>query len=172
MDADKLSNEIDVVEEQVFKLDIITSFEYRGWALYKCEYTCSIENVENIKDIVSSGRAKDDIEYDVPYVLLPLVDNDADWQIIHKLTNEILLEGRGPYFIDLLEGEDEKGKWIETVGIYLIDSIVINPPFIHLVIDRRMSFTKTSDRKLGDGIELHITELYKIRKQLMVAIRG
>ncbi len=172
MDVDRITDDIDVVEEEVFKLDIISSFEYRGWALYKCEYTCSIDNIENIKDIVSNGRAKNDIEYDVPYVLLPLIDNDADWELIHKLVNNMLFDNRGPYFIDMVEGSDENGKWVEVVGVYLIDSVIIKPPFINLVIDKRMSHIRVPNKEIGDSIELYMTELHRIRKQLMMAIRG
>jgi len=169
---EQLENKINETEEEVFKLDIITSFESRGWGLYECiDDETTFSTLSDVKEIVSLGRAKNNIEYNVHYVLLPLTENDADWRYVRKLIFELRDQGRGPYFIEIEEGSDENGRWVKPVGAFLVDSIVIKPPYINLVIDSRLSNVSDGFSVSGNNIELHLTELYKIRKQLMMSLR-
>jgi len=128
------------------------------------------ENLSQIHDVVSHGRAKDCVEYGTSYILLPLNDNDADWTIIRQLIFKLRDAGRGPYFIDLIEGEDENGKWVEPNGVFLVDSVIVEPPFIMLVIDKRLSNIRHG--QINDSaVEIHFSDLYKIRKQMMLSLR-
>lgn len=160
------------VEEEVFQLDIITSFESRGWALYEClNGETTFDSTYDIKEIVVLGRAKNKINYDVPYILLPLSKNDADWMSVRSLIFELRDKGRGPYYVEVEEGYEDNEKWIKPVGAFLIDSIIVSPPFINLVIDSRLSNVSDGFQLKGNTIELHLAELNKIRKQLMLALR-
>ena len=165
-----ISDKIDEVEEELFTHELIKSFESRGWGLYKSDEVDNFDNLEQIHDIVLQGRAKNSIEYGSRYILLPLNDNDADWSVIRQLIFKLRDDGRGPYFIDIVESEDENGKWVEPSGVFLIDSVIIKPPLIMLVIDKRLSIIK--NKQINDGfIEIHFSDIHKIRKQLMLSLR-
>ena len=167
-----VNSALDSVEEEVFKMDIITSFEYRGWGLYEClDGDTSFDSLADIKNIVTLGRAKTSLKYDVHYILLPLSENDADWSIVRNLIFTLREQGRGPYFVEIEEGYDGNDKWVRPVGSFLIDSIVIEPPILHLIIDRRLSNVQDGFKAVGDDIEIHFADLYKIRKQLMMSLR-
>ena len=168
----QLDAKITEVEEEVFQLDIITSFEHRGWGLYECsDSDTTFESLKDIKEVVTLGRAKNKLKYGVHYILLPLTENDADWKYVRDLLFELRSQGRGPYFVEIEEGYEGNEKWVKPVGVFLVDSVVIDPPFLELIIDRRLSHVSDGFKAAGDNIELHLGELHKIRKQMMLALR-
>jgi len=161
-------DDINTLEEIVFQIDIIKSFEERGWALYECPGALLAKH--DLKCIVELGRETQALKYNIKYILLPLNQADSDWKIIESLSRKVIQAGRGPYFVEFETIDDQ----IYPIGRFLIDSVELNPPFLLLHIDRRMSNVRYPDRYDVDDnvIELHLSELWKIRKQLMMALRN
>ena len=165
-----IEQEIDKLEETVFQLDIISSFEFRGWGLYRCEDS-NINEMSEIADIISNGREKHRLEYGERYILLPLSSNDSDIETVLSLVEDVLHYSRGPFFIEFTTGYDDGEKWIEPVGAFFVDSIILEPPNLILVIEPNLSRTAIPDFYNKDAIEISLTELDKIRSQLMMSLR-
>ena len=158
---------IDEIEEMVWQMDIIRSFEERGWGLYEC--AAPISDVQTLQLIVELGREKKSLSYGVRYILLPLAEQDSNWDIIHALTKEVLAQNRGAYFVEFQT--NAKGETWPTARM-LVDSISLEPPFLLLHIDKRFSNAENPELyKDLDTVEIHLSELWKIRKQLMLALR-
>jgi len=172
--VDHFEEKVLELEERVFHLDIIESFAARGWGLYEIgpiHNKLLIESYFSLKPFVEMGREKEKLEYDKRYVLLPLNKDDTNWKLIQDMIFMLIGQGRGPYFVEFREGIDENGKYVEPIGRFLIDSIYLEPPELVLIIDPRMSNTR-DPRLLGNTeIRLHFSELWKIRKCLMMALR-
>jgi hypothetical protein len=122
------------------------------------------------------GRAKDRLKHDIKYLVLPLNEQDANWPVVRDLMFMILSQGRGPYFVDLdkHEEEEEDDIWVEPVGVYLVDSVILEPPFLRLIIDPNMSRIK--DPRRIDGlrnceIPIHVSCVHIMRDQMMQALR-
>lgn len=172
--VDDFENQILQLEEKVFDIDIIESFAHRGWALYEIgpiQQTNTFDSYLSLQPFVEMGREKEHIQIGSRYVLLPLNIEDTNWELIRDLSFMLLSQGRGPFFIEFREGIDENGKWIEPVGRFLIDSIYLDPPELVLIIDPRLSNTRNPSIIGKTEIRLHLSELWKIRKCLMMAIR-
>lgn len=170
LEPEVIEEELSVLEEKVFQLDIITSFEFRGWGLYKCDVE-HVDNLEELKTIISMGREKNKLEYGTRYIPLPLSENDSSYESVKKLIDEMIFMGRGPYFVEFIEGEDDNGKWVQPVGRFLVESVALEPPNLVLIIDRRLSNVLLPEFYNGEAIEIPLYELHKIRKQLMLSLR-
>lgn len=176
---DELAKIINLVEEEVFQLDIIKSFEERGWGLYEVcpvDVDFTLKNYFDLKLIVETGREKKSLKYGVRYVLLPLNKQDTNWEIIRDMIFMLTSQGRGPFFVDFQEGKDDDGeKFVEPIGVYLIDTVYLDPPEIVLVIDPRMSRIRYPKKQsiVSDNMEIriHLGCLDVIRKQLMMSLR-
>ena len=156
-------------EEAMFQLEVVDSFASRGWALYECNVSHPFYSLYALPAIVGMGRAKK-LEYGIKYILLPLCKYDANWEKIARLIEEVKAAGRGPYFIEIEEGKDG----IRGIARFFIDSIVLSPPFLYLQPDFSKSNVRDPSRipdLLGKAIEIHLTELWRIRKQLLMALR-
>ncbi len=167
---------VNLTEEEAFQLDIIQSFESRGWGLYEFGNGQPLTSYLELEYIVEMGREKRWLKHGIKYLLLPLNEQDSNWPVIRDLMFMIVSQGRGPYFVDLEEhrGEGANGGWVEPIGVYLIDSVVLEPPFLYLVIDPKMSRIKDPNRiKEFNNLQIpvHVAELHIIRNQLMKAIR-
>ncbi len=167
---------VNLTEERAFHLDIIQSFENRGWALYEFGNGQPLTSYLELQYIVEMGRETRWLKHGIRYLLLPLNEQDSNWPVIRDLFFMIISQGRGPYFVDL---EEHRGKgaddgWVEPIGSYLIDSVVLEPPFLNLIIDPNMSRIKDPERiKSFKNLQIpvHISELHIIRKQIMKALR-
>lgn len=168
-------DDIEIIEEITVCYDIITSFETRGWALY--QYPANIEtfSIQNLQSIVEfSGRVKSTeiLNTNGCYFLLPLIEKDTNFELIKKLLEKIIKEGRGPYYIDLEEHLSDEGRWPDPIGRFWIDHIIYEPPELQLIFDRRLSNRKDGAPIVnGSAISIGFWELHKIRKQLMMCTR-
>ncbi len=168
---------VNFTEEEAFQLDIIQSFENRGWALYEFGNGEPLTSYLELEYIVEMGREKRWLKHGIRYLLLPLNELDSNWPVIRDLMFMIISQGRGPYFVDLVEHHGRSVQdegWVEPIGVYLIDSVVLDPPFLNLVIDPKMSRIKDPDRvKEFKNMEIpvHVSELHIIRNQIMKALR-
>lgn len=174
--VDEIENSVDALEEQAFQLDIIQSFELRGWALYEFGNGVALASYLDLEHIVSMGREMSGLKYGVKYLLLPLNERHDHWPTIRDLIFMLTSQGRGPFFVDLESGVDEEtGKvWVEPVGAYLIDTVELDPPYLMLNLDPRLSRIKDPSRL--DGIEdpaiaIHVSQMGIIRTQVMKALR-
>ena len=174
--VDDIERRVLELEEEAFQRDIIQSFELRGWALYEFGEGLPLVSYLDLQPIVEMGREKVRLKHGIRYVPLPLHERDADWATIRDLVFAVVSQGRGPYFVDLEEKTDEETgeTWVEPVGVYLIDSVVLDPPFLNLVIDPRLSRIKDPSRIEGlEAVEIpvHLACLHVIRNQLMKCMR-
>ena len=163
-------DKISELEERAFQIDIIESFAHRGWALYECNTETRITLLSDLQPIVEMGRAKEKLQIGAKYILLPFHHDDANWNTIKSLALDVVSKGRGPYYLGIVEGHGE----ITPTSSFLIDSVVLNPPFLYLVPDPQMSRIADPSRVAelqGKAIEIPLWELWRIRKQLMMALR-
>ena len=163
---------LDNIEQVGTKLDIISSFASRGWALYEVG-DLKIRSLLDLKPCITAGRARSWLHSEVRYAVLPLVKHSWNPNVVLDTMRAIIGQQRGPYFVDLREDWDDEANdgFVEPVGVYLIDSIFISPPFLDLIIDKFMSKVKDPECSRGDSIRIHLSELYKIRQQLQIARR-
>lgn len=165
-----------IIEEAAFQLDIITALESRGWSLYEFGTGGAIASYLDLQHIVEMGREKKGLKFGIKYLLLPLNREDTNWEVVRDLLYMIVSQGRGPYFVDLEEVVDKEtgDHWVEPIGVYLIDSVVLDPPFLKFILDPRMSRIKDPSRTKNlrnCEIALHVTCTHVIRQQIMKGIR-
>lgn len=175
---DKMDEATNALEEAVFQLDIIKSFEQRGWALYHCIFDV-INELSELKPIIENGREKEKLIYSERYIPLPLIKDDDNFMKVYEKAQLCLMYGRSCYFVDMTTNIDyEKNeKYIEPTAVFLIDSVILEPPHLLLVVDPRLSKIRYPEMyKFEDGkdyhIVIHLADLWKIRKQLMKSLRG
>ncbi|NDY43425.1 hypothetical protein G3N55_11305 [Dissulfurirhabdus thermomarina] len=172
---DRLESAIDEAESLAFQIDVIHSFEERGWALYEIGMAAPLASFLELKPVVEAGRAWYGLNFRSRYIPLPLVPDDTNWPKVRDLAFALVSQGRGPYFVDLEETDDGR---IQPVGVYLVDSVILDPPLLRLVIDRNLSRIKDPARipdfegEAGLEVPIHLADLWKIRRQLMLACRG
>ncbi|MBE9509343.1 MAG: hypothetical protein IMY71_00570 [Bacteroidetes bacterium] len=81
-----------------------------------------------------------------------------------KAIEEMVMQLRGPYFVDV--GTNSDGR-PEALGKHLIDTIGVYPPFLHLGTDVKFAQVTTENT-----IVLHLSNAAQIlRKQLMMSLR-
>ena len=81
---------------------IILLWQKKGWGFYP-----DIARRKNLEKTIEKGRAKSFLEMDVPYLILPLVDNDKNYEQVHAAMKnmrqapscaELYFEGNSTYF--------------------------------------------------------------------------
>ena len=154
-------------ELTVITYDIICAFQDRGYSLFSVGLTTSVVPLspQLLDDIITFGPEEKVLDAGIRYIPLPLVDKDQrqDPKAIRAAAEEMARQMRGPYFVDLKTNDDNS---VEPVGIYLVDSLLVQAPCLYLVIDSRFG----SGAK--GSIELPVAvAAWKIRKQLMLALR-
>lgn len=164
---DELANVISALEIYVGALEIIMAFEERGWSLYRVGnrvINCCLD----IKPIVETRRAWQDLELGVRYMPLPFTKKDGDWNVVCCLIDKMNSLSRGPYFVEIEEGADEVGeKWVKILGRFWIDSIILHPTNLQLVVDPRMSEPTDPRREFpGSVIDLGGSGADAIRRQV------
>ena len=144
---------------------IILAFEQRGYGLYKLgRGPMMFSDIEMIMEFVQYGRAEDVLEIGYRYLPLPLLKNSTDHFQMRKAIDEMILQIRGPFFIDV--GTSAEGK-PEALGKHLIDTIGVYPPFLHLGTDIKFAQITTENT-----IVLHLSNAAQIiKKQLMMSLR-
>jgi hypothetical protein len=163
-------NEADFSEWIVITHGIIKAFEDRGYALYSVgtsDAPAFIGSKDLLGELVSFGPTTDVLEPGFRFIPLPLVAKGqrSDPVAVFAAVDLMIHSMRGPYFIDLQT--DEKDGSVTPIGSHLVDSLLIEPPFLYLVIDSRFGSGRTG------SIELHLaTAAHKIRGQLMLALRA
>jgi len=169
-----LDKRISDLEESAFQIDIIDSFASRGWALYECNAGLPMDGIDSLSSlavIVSMGREKKALAFGVKYILLPLNKRDGDWEIIQKMISLVTSQGRGPYYAEIVE--DERGI-PQIIARFWIDSVILDPPFLYLQPEPRFSNILDKNRikgVQGKAIEIPLSELWRVRKQVMMALR-
>ena len=174
--VDVIEQAVDALEEQAFQLDIIQAFELRGWALYEFGNGVSLASYLDLEHVVSMGRETKGLKYGIKYLLLPLNHRHDHWPTIRDLLFMITSQGRGPFFVDLEKVVDEEtgDVWVEPVGAYLIDTVELDPPYLLLHLDPRLSRIKDPERLNGvtnPSIAVHVSCMEVIRTQVMKALR-
>ena len=169
----ELSDKLDDFEISLTHKDIISSFASRGWGLYECNASLSLYSTFAIQsvlqEIVKMGREKEELEIDVRYILLPLHEKDDDWESVKTLIDLVFENSRGPYYIELKETQNG----LFPTARFLIDSVMLHPPYLYLIPDPRLSNVLDESRikdLQGKMIEIPLTELWKT-KQIMMSLR-
>lgn len=164
----KFDNEVDYAEWIATTYGIIKAFEDRGYALYaigSAEAPAFI-TLDLISNLIAFGPTEDVLDIDLRYVPLPLVAKEQrnDPVVVRTAIDLMVHNMRGPYFVDL-QTDPEDGS-VTPKGSHLVDSLLIDPPYLYLVIDSRFGSGKAG------SIELHLaTAAHKVRSQLMLALR-
>lgn len=158
-------DEADFMEWTHTTNDIIKAFADRGWALYELgQGPMMFTSVDMIMEFVKDGRAEDVLKVGINYLPLPLVQDSRDTFQVTKAVEEMGKQLRGPYFVNLATMDDES---VIVLGQHLVDSIVVEPPFLNLVTDVRFGYKVDYNT-----IEIHLTEVaHTIHKQIMLALR-
>lgn len=144
---------------------VIKAFEQRGYGLYKLgRGPMMFSDVDMIMEFVQYGRTEDVLEVGYRYLPLPLLEDSKDHLQMRKAIAEMVMQIRGPYFIDI--GTNANGN-PEIIGRHLIDTIGVYPPFLHLGTDVKFAQVTTENT-----IVLHLsTAADIIMKQVMLSLR-
>ena len=163
------TNEADFSEWIATTHGVIAAFMDRGYALYAigvADSTAFIGSRELLSDLISFGSIEDVLEPGIRYIPLPLVAEGQrnDPVAVMAAVDCMVHNMRGPYFVDLQT--DEKDGSVTPMGSHLVDSLLIDPPHLMLVIDSRFGSGRSG------SIELHLaTAAHKVRSKLMMALR-
>lgn len=162
----KFKNPEDIIEWVMVTHNIIKAFEDRGYGLYPTgRGPMMFTSINMIMEFVQYGRAEDVLEIGIRHLPLPLLKDSKDTFQMGKAVEEMALQLRGPYFIDI--GTNTDGR-PEALGKYLIDSVAVYPPGLHLSTDVRFGQVATDNT-----IVLHLAEAANvIRRQLMMSLRS
>ena len=166
----KFDNEADFSEWISTTYGVIKAFQDRGYSLYAIGAADSVAFIgsrELLGELISFGPTEDVLDSGIRYIPLPLVVEGQrdDPATVFAAIDCMVHNMRGPYFVDLQT--DLKDGSVTPQGSHLVDSLLIDPPHLYLVIDSRFG----SGRK--GSIELHLaTAAHKIRSQLMLALRA
>ena len=157
----KFDNENDYLEWIAITYGIIKAFELRGYGLYELgRGPVMFTSIEMIMEFVQYGRTEDVLKVGIRYLPLPLLKDSTDVLQMQKAIEEMARQLRGPFFTDILP---EKNK----VHSHLIDSVVVEPPFLNLNTDVRFAQVTTENT-----IEIHLSEAARIiKRQLMMSLR-
>jgi hypothetical protein len=144
---------------------VILAFAQRGYGLYKLgRGPMMFSDIEMIMEFVQYGRAEDVLEIGYRYLPLPLLEDSKDHFQMRKAYEEMILQLRGPFFIDI--GTNSAGN-PEALGKHLIDTIGVYPPFLHIGTD--VKFAQITSE---NTIVLHLSNAAQIiMKQVMMSLR-
>lgn len=161
----KFNNPKDLIEWIAVTHGIILAFEQRGYGLYKLgRGPMMFSDIEMILEFVQYGRAEDVLEIGYRYLPLPLLKDSTDHFQMRKAIGEMILQLRGPFFIDIGTNPDGTPK---VLGKHLIDTVGVYPPFLHLGTDVKFAQITTENT-----IVLHLSMAADvIKKQLMMSLR-
>lgn len=161
----EFKNASEIIEWTLVTHSIIKAFEYRGYGLYPLgKGPMMFADVEMIMEFVQYGRAEEVLEVGIRHLPLPLLKNSSDTFQMKKAIKEMVMQLRGPYFIDV--GINSDGN-PEALGKHLIDTVGVYPPFLHLGTDVRFGQVTTENT-----IVLHLSNAAGIlKKQLMLCLR-
>jgi hypothetical protein len=156
----------DIVEWVVITHGIIKAFEDRGYGLYRLgKGPMMFTDTVMIMEFVQYGRAEEVLEVGYRYLPLPLLKDSKDTFQMQKAIEEMVFQLRGPYFIDI--GTNADGR-PEALGKYLVDTVAVFSPGLHLHTDVRFGQVTTENT-----IVLHLSNAANvIRKQLMMSLRA
>lgn len=155
----------DIVEWVAVTHGVIKAFENRGYGLYPTgRGPMMFTDTYMIMEFVQHGRAEDVLEIGIRHLPLPLLKDSKDIFQMAKAIEEMALQLRGPYFVNV--GTNAEGN-AESLGTHLVDSVAVYPPGLHLSVDVRFGQVTTENT-----IVLHLVEAANvIRKQLMMSLR-
>jgi hypothetical protein len=161
----EFKNPEDVIEWTLITHGIIKAFEDRGYGLYPLgKGPMMFTNIEMIMEFVQYGRVEEVLEVGIRHLPLPLIEDSKDTFQMSRAYEEMIHQLRGPYFVDI--GINAEGR-PEALGKYLIDTIAVFPPGLHLSVDVKFGQVTTDNT-----IVLHLAEAANvIRKQLMMSLR-
>ena len=162
----KFNNETDVHEYIVITNGIINAFADRGYGLYELgRAPMMFTDMNMVMEFVQFGRTEDVMEADIRYLPLPLIKDSTDRFQMGKAIEEMVRQLRGPYYMDL---QSEPNGSVTCLGKHLIDTVMLDPPFLNLITDVKFSQATTEN-----VIELDLaTAAYTIRRQVMMAFRS
>lgn len=144
---------------------VIKACESRGYGLYKLgRGPMMFTDIVMVMEFVQYGRTEEVLEVGYRYLPLPLIEDSKDTFQMQRAIEEMALQLRGPYFIDV--GINSDGN-PEALGKHLVDTIAVFPPGLHLHTDVRFSQVTTENT-----IVLHLSNAAHIlKKQLMMSLR-
>lgn len=146
---------------------VLRAFEHRGWALYSLGTGGPIlfQEQAQVDEFIQFGREKLMMDMNIRYLVLPLVDLDADPRAIMQCMAEIAQQVRGPCYFDMVREAD---GGIVCAGKYLIDSIMLTDSGLELTVD-----IGDKDFRQGNTIVIPVGQAPDVvRKQVMLALRG
>ena len=172
----ELMIKIDESVVRSYHTKIIKNFEERGWACYEAGSTgtmfLSEEDIEYC--VKTKGRERFYFKKDVMYSLLPLVRNSFCWEDVKKAMVGCIMSGRYPFFVDLESyGKGDK-EYVESLGVYLIDSILFNSEdnTLELIVDYDLMLQlDIMFEKRPGNIVIDMIHVDKILKQITKQIR-
>jgi hypothetical protein len=154
----KFKNPEEVIEWTIITHGIIKAFEARGYGLYPLgKGPMMFTDIMMIMEFVQYGRAEEVLEVGIRHLPLPLIKDSKDTFQMERAIEEMAGQLRGPYFIDV--GTNS--------GKYLIDTVAVYPPGLHLSVDIKFGPVTTDNT-----IVLHLSNAANvIKKQLMMSLR-
>jgi hypothetical protein len=161
----KFKNPEEIIEWTLTTHEVIKAFEDRGYGLYQLgRGPMMFTHIEMIMEFVQHGRAEEVLEVGMRYLPLPLIKDSKDTFQMSRAYEEMIHQLRGPYFVDI--GTNAEGR-PEVLGKYLVDTVAIFPPGLHLSVDIKFGQVTTDNT-----IVLHLVNAaHVIRKQLMMSLR-
>jgi hypothetical protein len=167
VNSDLFNETANEMERIVITHGIIKSFEHRGYGLYRLgRGPMLFTNIHMVMEFVQYGRTEDILEVGMRYLPLPLIKDSSDAFQMGRAIEEMVLQLRGPYFLNLQSLSDGS---IKTLGRHLIDTVVIEPPFMQLVTDPKFTGGEMSENVIE--IPLHDASR-TIRQQVMLSLRA
>jgi hypothetical protein len=154
-----------------YNIKTIKNFEERGWACYEAGSAgttfLSEDSIEYC--VKTNGRERVYLKKDVVYSLLPLVDNSFCWEDVKIAMVKCITSGRYPFFVDLESYVKDKKEYVESLGVYLIDSVLFNSEdnTLELIVDYDLMLQLgiTFEERPGN-IVIDMIYVDKILKQL------
>jgi hypothetical protein len=161
----EFKNPEEIIEWTLITHGIIKAFEARGYGLYPLgKGPMMFTDIMMIMEFVQYGRAEEVLEIGIRHLPLPLIKDSKNTFQMERAIEEMAGQLRGPYFIDI--GTNADGN-AEALGKYLIDTVAVYPPALHLSVDIKFGQVTTDNT-----IVLHLINAANvIRKQLMMSLR-
>ena len=159
-----MNSVVDVMEQTFVTNAIIKAFEHRGWGLYSVgRGPVMFTSLEMVMEVVSFGREEKMLDTGMRYMLLPLLKDSADKYQMARAVEQLAVELRGPYFVNMKATEEG----VEILSRHLIDTVEIEPPFLNFHTDTRFAQV-TADTT----VEVHLSgAVQAVLKQVTLALR-